>query len=119
MTKLYQILVPCGRLMQRSLLVNHSFNWQNDSPITPHFMAGLGLSYFDPESGGGLLSPTDAGSWKPAFQVGVGATYEASSNWAFTARYRAFYVSEDVPVTERELDGTLSQQFMIGARIRF
>jgi len=36
-----------GRLEIYTFLVNRAFDWSNGSPIMPHFMAGLGMTYTD------------------------------------------------------------------------
>jgi len=114
-----------GQSEMYTFLVNRTFDWTNESPITPHFMAGLGMTYtytddqgvadLAQRSGGG-----DQSSWKPAFQFGVGASYEISPSWALTARYRALFVGSDPRTFDEDgSDALFTQDFMIGAQIRF
>lgn len=110
-----------GRSEMYTFLVNRSFDWDNDSPITPHFMAGLGMTYTDDQGVADLARRTDfeASAWQPAFQFGFGASYEISTSWALVARYRALLLGADTLVSDREQDSQFTQDFMIGGRIRF
>lgn len=110
-----------GRSEMYTFLLNRSFDFVNDSPITPHFMAGLGMTYIDDLGVANLAQRSGRGNaaWKPAMQFGVGASYDISSSWALTAQYRAFFVGTDAFVTDDQRDGLFSQDFMIGARLRF
>ncbi|MBT6139594.1 MAG: porin family protein [Rhodospirillaceae bacterium] len=105
-----------------TFLVNRTFEWQNTSPITPHFMAGLGVTYSDDgdrQSGGFAFGSQTDGVWKPALQLGVGASYAVNESWAFTAQYRAFYLGPAARDLVVQQDGHLTQNFMVGARFRF
>lgn len=116
-----QSLELSGRTETYTFLVNRSFDWTNDSPITPHFMAGLGMTYTD-DQGVADLAGRDQGddaTWRPAFQFGFGASYEVSTNWALVARYRALMVGAESLTLDGDADSGFTQNFMIGARIKF
>jgi opacity protein-like surface antigen len=116
-----QSLELAGRSETYTFLVNRSFDWSNDSPITPHFMAGLGMTYTDDQGVAALANRRHEGdaSWQPAFQFGFGASYEISTNWALVAQYRALIVGADSLVLDGDKDRNFTQNFMIGARIKF
>ena len=104
-----------------TFLVNRSFDWSNGSPITPHFMAGLGMTYTDDQGVADLARRTADGrsSWQPTVQFGFGASYEVSTRWALVAHYRALIVGADTFVMDADQDSQFTQDFMIGARLRF
>ncbi|MDG2284813.1 MAG: hypothetical protein P8N43_04700 [Alphaproteobacteria bacterium] len=116
-----QSLDISGRSEKYTFLVNRSFDWQNASPITPHFMAGLGMTYTDDQGVAALASRSREGAstWQPALQFGFGASYDLSSSWALVAQYRALILGADTFVLDGEADSQFTQNFMIGARIRF
>lgn len=116
-----QSLELAGRSETYTFLVNRSFDWSNDSPITPHFMAGLGVTYTDDQGVAALANRSDQGdgSWQPAFQFGFGASYEITTSWALVAQYRALIVGADALVLDGDTDRHFTQNFMIGARIKF
>lgn len=64
-----QSLALSGRTETYTFLVNRSFDWSNDSPITPHFMAGLGMTYTDDQGVADLAGrgAEDDATWRPAF----------------------------------------------------
>ena len=110
-----------GRSETYTFLVNRSFDWSNESPITPHFMAGLGMTFTDDQGVAALANRGKEGdaSWQPAFQFGFGASYEISTSWALVAQYRALIVGADTLVLDGDSDRNFTQNFMIGARIKF
>jgi hypothetical protein len=116
-----QSLDISGRSEKYTFLVNRSFDWHNASPITPHFMAGLGMTYTDEQGVAALASRSQEGAstWQPALQFGFGASYDISSSWALVAQYRALILGADTFVLDGEADSQFTQNFMIGARIRF
>lgn len=116
-----QSLELSGRTETYTFLVNRSFDWTNDSPITPHFMAGLGMTYTDDQGVADLAGrgAEEDATWRPAFQFGFGASYELSTNWALVAQYRALMVGGEALTFDGDRDGTFTQNFMIGARIKF
>jgi hypothetical protein len=116
-----QSLALAGRSETYTFLVNRSFDWSTGSAITPHFMAGLGMTYTDDQGVAALASRSDEGdaSWQPALQIGFGASYDISTNWALVAQYRALIVGADTLVMDGDKDGNFTQNFMIGARIKF
>ncbi|MBL6597561.1 MAG: porin family protein [Alphaproteobacteria bacterium] len=116
-----QSLALSGRTETYTFLVNRSFDWSNDSPITPHFMAGLGMTYTDDQGVADLAGrgAEDDATWRPAFQFGFGASYEISTNWALVAQYRALMVGAESFALDGDGDAGFTQNFMIGARIKF
>jgi hypothetical protein len=116
-----QSLELSGRFETYTFLVNRSFDWNNDSPITPHFMAGLGMTYSDDQSVAALANQSGEGdnAWRPAFQFGFGASYEISTSWAVVARYRALVIGADTLTFDGDSDRHFTQNFMIGTRIEF
>lgn len=116
-----QSLALSGRTETYTFLVNRSFDWNNDSPITPHFMAGLGMTYTDDQGVADLAGrgAQDDAAWRPAFQFGFGASYEMSTSWALVAQYRALMVGTESFTLDGDRDGAFTQNFMIGARIKF
>jgi hypothetical protein len=116
-----QSLDISGRSEKYTFLVSRSFDWHNASPITPHFMAGLGMTYTDDQGVAALVCRSQEGTstWKPALQFGFGASYDISSSWALVAQYRALILGADTFVLDGEADSQFTQNFMIGARIRF
>lgn len=101
-----------------TFLVNRSVEVDLGTAITPHFMAGLGLTYQVPSTDGtGIGSGAD--DWRPAFQIGVGASYDVTDQFAITARLRAFYLGADRLGERGAADDQFSQDFFVGARIRF
>ena len=116
-----QSLALSGRTETYTFLVNRSFDWSNDSPITPHFMAGLGMTYTDDQGVADLAGrgAEDDATWRPAFQFGFGASYEMSTSWALVAQYRALMVGTESFALDNDSDGAFTQNFMIGARIKF
>jgi len=115
-----QSLALSGRTETYTFLVNRSFDWSNDSPITPHFMAGLGMTYTDDQGVADLAGrgAEDDATWRPAFQFGFGASYEISTNWALVAQYRALMVGAESFALDGDGDAGFTQNFMIGARIK-
>lgn len=101
-----------------TFLVNRSIEVDLGTAITPHVMAGLGLTYQVPgaEGANGGVGTDD---WRPAFQVGVGASYDVTDRFAITARLRAFYLGADRMGDGAAADDQFSQDFFVGARIRF
>lgn len=103
-----------------TLMFSGSYDVRTGTAITPRISAGVGVaSRFD---GVGLgipgQDPSRADDMAPAFQLGLGADYAVSDNWAFSAEYRAFY--EGASETEAgPVDPRVSQQFTVGAKIRF
>lgn len=116
-----QSLELTGRSETYTFLINRSFDWSNSSPITPHFMAGLGMTFTDDQGVAALANRGKEGdaSWQPAFQFGFGASYEISTSWALVAQYRALIVGADTLVLDGDSDRNFTQNFMIGARIKF
>jgi opacity protein-like surface antigen len=116
-----QSLELAGRSETYTFLVNRSFDWNNETPITPHFMAGLGMTYTDDQGVAAQARRSDDqdASWQPAFQFGFGASYEISRSWALVAQYRALIVGADTLVLDGDKDHLFTQNFMIGARIKF
>lgn len=116
-----QSLGLAGRGETYTFLVNRSFDWTNSSPITPHFMAGLGMTYTDDQGVANQARQSDAAepSWRPAFQFGFGASYEISTRWSLVAQYRALVVGADSFNLDGDTDRGFTQNFMIGARINF
>jgi len=116
-----QSLALSGRTETYTFLVNRSFDWSNDSPITPHLMAGLGMTYTDDQGVADLAGrgAEDDATWRPAFQFGFGASYEISTNWALVAQYRALMVGAESFALDGDGDAGFTQNFMIGARIKF
>ena len=110
-----------GRSETYTFLVNRSFDWDTGSPITPHFMAGLGMTYTDDQGVADLARRLEDGAstWQPAVQFGFGASYEVFPGWAFVARYRALIVGADTLVIDSDQESQFTQDFMIGTRIRF
>lgn len=116
-----QSLALSGRTETYTFLVNRSFDWSNDSPITPHFMAGLKMTYTDDQGVADLAGrgAEDDATWRPAFQFGFGASYEISTSWALVAQYRALMVGAESFALDGDGDAGFTQNFMIGARIKF
>jgi opacity protein-like surface antigen len=116
-----QSLELSGRIETYTFLVNRSFDWSNDTPITPHFMAGLGMTYTDDQGVADLAGrgAEEDATWRPAFQIGFGASYELSTSWALVAQYRALMVGAESLTLDGDRDGAFTQNFMIGARIKF
>jgi opacity protein-like surface antigen len=101
-----------------TFLVNRSIEVDLGTAITPHFMAGLGLTYQVPGTDGDN-GGVGADDWRPAFQVGVGASYDVTDQFAITARLRAFYLGAERLGDGGAADDQFSQDFFVGARIRF
>lgn len=103
-----------------TMMFTGSYGLRTGTAITPRVSAGVGLS--SRVEGGGVGLPSQdlgrADAVAPAFQLGLGADYEVTDNWAFSAEYRAFYEGATESET-RTFDPRLSQQFTVGAKIRF
>jgi opacity protein-like surface antigen len=115
-----QSLDLTGRNETYTCLVNRSFDWSNASPITPHFMAGVGMTYTD-DQGAANLTGGDTGeaTWRPALQFGFGASYAISTSLALVAQYRALMVGTDSLNLDGDTDRGFTQNFLIGARLNF
>lgn len=105
-----------------TMMFTGSYGLRTGTSITPRVSAGVGLSSRIDGGGGGVGLPSQnpgrADAVAPAFQLGLGADYEVTDNWAFSAEYRAFYEGATESET-RTFDPRLSQQFTVGAKIRF
>ena len=102
-----------------AIFVDGSYDWDVDLPIVPHVTAGLGLTYLD--RGGSAVSrfsEEDAGL-SPVFRVGLGASYRLGRSWSLTAEYAAAYLGSDRDQSLADLDRGITQNFTIGAKIRF
>lgn len=104
-----------------TFLVSGAYDVDTGTSFTPHFMAGLGLSYSDLDNEGtdlGLL-PSELSRLKPALQMGMGATYSVNEAFAFSASYRAFFLGDQLFDTALDTERTLTHNFMLGAKIKF
>jgi len=81
----------------------------------------LGMTYTDDQGVADLAGrgAEDDATWRPAFQFGFGASYEISTNWALVAQYRALMVGAESFALDGDGDAGFTQNFMIGARIKF
>jgi hypothetical protein len=102
-----------------TFLMSRSFGLETGTALTPSFTAGIGFTYLDqvPTVTRGLID--GSGSWQPAMQFGFGATYDLSASLAVTARYRALMLGGEALATSAKFDPRVTQDFMIGARLRF
>lgn len=103
-----------------TFLVSGAYDWHTGTIVTPRFMAGVGVSYLNLETGAaGVRQDTDGGQdVAPAMQVGFGADVAISSSLDLSAEYRASYRGAgDNSSAERETQ--IDQKFMLGAKIRF
>lgn len=102
-----------------TFLVSGAYDWHTGTIVTPRFMAGVGISYLDPntvptklrQDGGGV------GEMAPAMQVGIGADVSLSDSLDLSAEYRASV--RGAADAGAEQDPYLDQKFMIGAKLRF
>jgi len=102
-----------------TFLVSGAYDWHTGTIVTPRFMAGVGVSYLDPDATPSRLSDGHQGSdVTPAMQVGIGADVAVSGALDLSAEYRASVRgASDTNDTER--DPQVDQKFMLGAKIRF
>ncbi len=103
-----------------TFLVSGAYDWQTGTIVTPRFMAGVGLSYYDADapSGRNVSALSDGGEMAPAMHLGLGADFAITGSLGLSAEYRAFYRgATEVGGTER--DPQIDQKFMLGAKIRF
>ncbi len=119
----FQIMPNAGALTgldgHNTIFVDGSYDWDVDLPIVPHVTAGLGLTYLD--RGGASIagrSEDDTGV-STVFRVGLGASYRLGESWSLTAEYAAAYLGADRDVSLVDLDRGITQNFTIGAKIRF
>ncbi|MCR9176333.1 MAG: outer membrane beta-barrel protein [Alphaproteobacteria bacterium] len=101
------------------VMFSGSYDVRTGTAITPRISAGIGMASRH-DSGAGVPSadPSHADDVVPALELGLGADYAVSETWGFSAEYRAFY--HGAPNTETgPIDPQVSQQFTIGAKIRF
>lgn len=101
-----------------TFLVNRTMALDLGTAVTPHFMAGLGLTYQMPDREPAGRSPLRE-SWQPAFQFGVGASYDLTDSFAISARLRAFYLGGETSGEQGATEGQFSQDFFLGARLLF
>ena len=102
-----------------TFLVSGAYDWHTGTIVTPRFMAGVGVSYLDPNAVPTRLRQDGAGGeMAPAMQVGIGADVSLSSALDLSAEYRASVRGAADP-SGSEQDPQLDQKFMIGAKLRF
>ena len=103
-----------------TFLVSGAYDWHTGTIVTPRFMAGVGVSYLDPNPVPmRLRQGVGAGSdMTPAAQVGIGADVSISTSLDLSAEYRAS-VRGATDTGGVEQDPQVSQKFMLGAKIRF
>lgn len=103
-----------------TFLVSGAYDWHTGTIVTPRFMAGVGVSYLDPNGVPTRLRQDGGpgGEMTPAAQVGIGADVSVSSALDFSAEYRASVRGAADPGNP-EQDPQVDQKFMIGAKLRF
>lgn len=103
-----------------TFLVSGAYDWHTGTIVTPRFMAGVGVSYLDPNTVPTRLRSEDApgSDIAPAMQVGIGADVAISSSLDLSAEYRAS-VRGAAETGGVEQNPQLDQKFMIGAKLRF
>lgn len=103
-----------------TFLVSGAYDWHTGTIVTPRFMAGVGVSYLDPDGVPTRLRPdgSPVGDLAPAAQVGIGAEVSISGALDLNAEYRAS-VRGSADTGRSDLDPQLDQKFMIGAKLRF
>lgn len=103
-----------------TFLVSGAYDWHTGTIVTPRFMAGVGISYLDPDVVPARIRQdgTGDGDLAPAMQVGIGADVAISGTLDLSAEYRAS-VRGATETGRAESDPQVDQKFMIGARIRF
>jgi opacity protein-like surface antigen len=102
-----------------TFLVSGAYDWHTGTIVTPRFMAGVGVSYVDPNAVPTRLRQDGgaAGDMAPAMQVGIGADVSLSSALDLSAEYRASVRGGADPGSQQEPQ--VDQKFMIGAKLRF
>lgn len=103
-----------------TFLVSGAYDWHTGTVVTPRFMAGVGISYLDPDAAPTRLRQdgSEGGTVAPAMQVGIGADVAVSSSLDLSAEYRAS-VRGGAEAGRTEYEPQVDQKFMIGAKIRF
>lgn len=102
-----------------TFLVSGAYDWHTGTIVTPRFMAGVGVSYLDPNAVPTRLRQDGGagGEMAPAMQVGIGADVSLSSSLDLSAEYRASVRGAAEPGADPEPQ--VDQKFMIGAKLRF
>ena len=103
-----------------TFLVTGAYDWHTGTIVTPRFMAGVGVSYLDPDALATRVRQESGSSsdMTPAMQVGIGADVSVSSAFDLSAEYRASVRGAGDPGSN-EQDPQLDQKFTIGAKLRF
>ncbi|WPZ33047.1 hypothetical protein T8K17_17585 [Thalassobaculum sp. OXR-137] len=103
-----------------TFLVSGAYDWHTGTIVTPRFMAGVGVSYLDP-NGAPVRMRQEIGAgadMTPTAQVGFGADVSISNSLDLSAEYRAS-VRGAGDSGGAEQTPQVSQKFMIGAKLRF
>lgn len=103
-----------------TFLVSGAYDWHTGTIVTPRFMAGVGVSYLDPNAVPTRLRQDSGagGEMAPAMHVGIGADVSVSSSFDLSAEYRASVRGATDP-GGTEPEPQVDQKFMIGAKLRF
>ncbi|MFX4222275.1 MAG: hypothetical protein ACMVO3_15585 [Thalassobaculum sp.] len=103
-----------------TFLVSGAYDWHTGTIVTPRFMAGVGVSYLDPNGAPTRLRSygAPATDLAPAAQLGIGAEVSISEALDLNAEYRAS-VRGPADGSGSEIGPQVDQKFMIGAKIRF
>ena len=102
------------------VMFSGSYDVRTGTAITPRISAGIGMVSRQDSGGRRVPSadPTRADDVVPALELGLGADYAVTETWGFSADYRAFYHGASNTETG-PVDPQVSQQFTVGAKIRF
>lgn len=102
-----------------AFMVNGYYDFQNESPVTPYLLAGVGFAQY-------RLKPNSAYSEGStgvgAFQIGGGIGYAVAEKWTIDLKYKYFMTSDPtIEVSgESDIDVEASgHQALLGVRYTF